>query len=120
MVCDVGDIGREKSLIFLVHLDGDIGPPQKCLNERRAVIELGLGFYDALPGMQGIPTIPFIRSWFVFAEPDRAPPVFVLFDLVIDRHECGRSVVLRPVELHPPEIQGPNRPTRAGLMTFCR
>ena len=38
MVCDVGDIGREKSLIFLVHLDGDIGPPQKCLNERGAVI----------------------------------------------------------------------------------
>ncbi len=39
--------------------------------------------------------------WFVFAEPDRAAPVLALFDLVIDRHECGRSVMLWPVKLHP-------------------
>ncbi len=38
MVCDVGDIRREEGLILFVHLHGDIGPPQKCLNERCAVI----------------------------------------------------------------------------------
>src|SRR6266436_4484497 len=102
MVCDVGDIGREKSLIFLMHLDGDISPPQKCLDEWSAVIELSFGFYDAFPRMHRNTDHTFHPvHWFVFAEPDRAAPVFVLFNLVIHRHKCGRSVVLRPIELHP-------------------
>ena len=51
----------------------------------------------------------------MFVEPDRAPPVFVLFDLVIDRHECGRSVVLRPVELHAAGNPRPEEPHQSGF-----
>src|SRR5882762_2204191 len=111
MVSDVGDIGREKSLIFLMHLDGDISPPQKCLDEWSAVIELSFGFYDAFPRTHGNPDHTFHPvHWFVFAEPHRAAPVFVLFNLVINGHKCGRSVVLRPVELH---TAGNPRPQQA-------
>src|ERR1700687_1897777 len=38
MVCDVGDSWREEGLILFVHFDGDISPPQKCLDEWSAVI----------------------------------------------------------------------------------
>ena len=37
---------------------------------------------------------------FVLAQPDGAAAVGVLFDRVLDRHEGGGTVVLRPVELH--------------------
>src|SRR6266568_8658579 len=111
MVCDVGDIWREEGLILFVHLHGDIGPPQKCLDEWSAVIEPSFGFYDAFPWMHRNPDHAFHPvHWFVFAKPDRAAPVFVPFNLVIHRHKCGRSVVLRPVELHP---AGNPRPQQA-------
>src|SRR6266849_3742830 len=111
MVCDIGDIWREEGLILFVHSHGDISPPQKCLDEWSAVIQLSLGFYDAFPRMQRNPDHTFHPvHWFVFAEPDRAAPVFVLLNLVIHRHKCGRSVVLRPVELHP---AGNPRPQQA-------
>src|SRR5216683_5530092 len=59
MVCDVGDIWREEGLVLFVHLHGDISPPQKCLDEWSAVIQLSFGLYDAFPRMQRDPDHTF-------------------------------------------------------------
>ena len=38
VVGHVGDVGREKALVGLMHAGGDVGPPEKCLHERGAVV----------------------------------------------------------------------------------
>ncbi len=94
------DIRREKALVSLVDARRDVGPPKERLDERGAVVRPHLQLDEGAAGMEADAVHPFHpRHRIVVAAPDGHAAVGVLLDLDIDRHEGGRTMMLRPVEL---------------------
>ena len=100
MVGHVGDIGREEGLVVVVHAGGDIGPPEEGLHERCSVVQANeeLDIRSAGIEADAVHALHAVHG-FMLAQPDRFGAVLVLFKFDVHRHERGRSVVLRPVEL---------------------
>src|SRR5690242_9674511 len=94
-------VGREKRLIFVVHMHTRIGPPEKRLRKRRAIVEADFDFQIRAPWMQAYAmhaAQPVHRI--VIAEPDGARTIGMFLDLVLHRQKSRRPVVLRPIELY--------------------
>src|SRR5260221_10591516 len=52
VIGDIPDVRREETLIRFMHARGDVGPPEKRLHERRAVIGADFEFEKTFAGMQ--------------------------------------------------------------------
>ena len=72
MVGNVINIRRKEALISLMHARGDVSPPKKSLDQRRAVIGAGLKFNDCPARMKAYAVHAFHAAhWVVIATPDR-------------------------------------------------
>ena len=100
MVRDVSHVGREKRLILIVYANADIRPPKKCLSNRCTVVKSYFCLDICLTRMQTYAHHPLhALHGLVLAEPDCDTPVLAVLDGVLRRHEGGRPMMLRPVEL---------------------
>ena len=101
MICHIGHVWREKGLILIVNRNAGIGPPQKCLEEWSAVVDLYTGFDQSLVGVKSNPDHAFHAvHGFMLAKPDGGAAICMLLDRVIHGHERRRAMMLRPVKLH--------------------
>ncbi len=100
MIGDIANIGREEGLILLMHAGSDIGPPQKCLLIRRAVVEAHFQLDHGSIRMQAdaVHSLHALHR-IVVAAPHGDGAIGVTLDLGLDRHEGCRPVMLRPVKL---------------------
>ena len=100
-----------------MHARGDVGPPEKCLHERRAVVGAHLQFDDTpLPGCRQTPCMPFMRRHrVVVAAPDGLRAVGVFLDFKIHRQKRRGAMMLRPVELDAAGNPRPGQPDQRGL-----
>jgi hypothetical protein len=94
-------IRREKGLIEFVNVNANVGPPQKRLHKRSAVVEPHLQFDVRISRVQAhaVHSLHPVHRIVVTA-PDGLRTIRVLFDLEIRWHECRRTMVLRPVKLY--------------------
>ncbi len=94
-----------------MHARGDIGPPQKRLHERRAVVGANFEFEISLARMQADAVHAFHAAHrIVVAAPDRFRAVRVFFDFKIHRQKRRGPMMLRPVEF---DAAGNPRPGQA-------
>ena len=94
-------VGREHRLVFVVHLNGRIGPPQEGLRQRRAVAyaSLNLKIGAARPQCEARHAFLVEHSLhLVYPYGHRA--VLVFHNVAVGGQVCRRTVVLRPVKLY--------------------
>ena len=101
MVEDGIHVGREHRLVFVVHLNGRIGPPQECLRQRRAVAHasLNLKVGAARPQREACHAL-LVEHSLHLVYPYRHRAVLVFHNVAVGGQVCRRAVVLRPVKLY--------------------
>ena len=101
MVGNESHIGRKEGLVSIVNLNRDIGPPQKGLRQRRAVVQPHLGFDNRFARRKADAHHAFhAQHGIVLAEPHRPTAILVLLNALHGQAYTWRAVVLRPVELN--------------------
>ncbi len=94
-----GDVRGEEALVLLVDTGGDVGPPEKRLGVRGAVMGADLEFDDGLVGVEADAVHAFHTAHgIVVAAPDRDAAVGVVFGVGIGGEEGCGTMVLGPVE----------------------
>ena len=94
-----------------MHARGHVGPPEKRLRERRAVVGADFQFQNGFARMQADAVHALHAAHrVVIAAPDGFRAVGVRFNFDIHRQKCGGAMMLRPVEL---DAAGNPRPGQA-------
>ena len=102
VVGDIIDIGREEALVLFVDPGGDIRPPQEGLRQGGPVVGADLQLDAGRIGMEADPVHPLHpHQRIMVAQPDSERAIRLFLDAPGDRHEGGRPMMLRPVELDP-------------------
>ena len=93
-------IGREHRLIGIIYGHSRIRPPKESLRYRCRVIQFSLNLQDSPSRTEGKTGHPFLMEHtFTLAHPNDGTAIGTTFDRIIDRQECARTMMLRPVEL---------------------
>ena len=94
------DVGREHTLVLVVHLHSRVGPPKEGLRHVGAVVEAAFDFQigTARAQREACHTL-LVEHLLHLAHPHAHRAIGILLDAGVDRHEGRRTVVLGPVEL---------------------
>ena len=94
------DVGRENTLVLVVHLHGGVGPPKEGLRHIGTVVETALDLEVGATGSQREARHALLMEHLLhLADPHRDTTVGIVLDGGVDWHVGGRTVMLRPVEL---------------------
>ena len=100
MIGDIADVSRKEALIVLVDSGRHVRPPEKSLHKGGAIVEPDLQLEQSRTRTQAHAMHAFHPVHrLVLAKPHDAAAVSLILDGEVHRHECARSMVLRPVEL---------------------
>src|SRR5690606_35553686 len=92
-------VGRKYGFIRIINHNRRICPPQKCLWQNGAVINLDFDIEVGLVRITGKPFDPFHAEYtFYLIAPNGYTPIGVLFDIGICRQESALTVMLWPVK----------------------